>query len=324
MKKSALLALLFVFCATNCLAANPSYAGKNPPALNIGRFVGNPLAFRSLADYRGEVVVVEFFATWCPSCRAAMPRTAEISSKYVRPDLHVLTISREKHEIIERFFYHEALGVRVNYPVAVECDEQWGVVEIPQVYIVGRDGTVVWEGNPTDKFDLKLDAALAAPDPRLSEDLRKKCPFAFAALVGENYAKVMAEAAKADGTDEKKPIAAYFALRIGSRYQRYGSLADNWLGEGDGAMALEVLNKMLPKFAGTDYEQAIRSRIEKVTTDFKDSLAKWAELHTIASQARTARKEDIAIGFSKVVKFAKKAENDPNLLAAAKHLADIL
>ena len=97
----------------------------------------------SLADYKGQVVVVNFWASWCPRCRAAIPRLVELQDKYRAQGLRVIGLSvDEGPRAVRQYFQMQ----HVNYPVAMA---DWkvrknygGISGVPTSVLIGRDGRV--------------------------------------------------------------------------------------------------------------------------------------------------------------------------------------
>lgn len=97
----------------------------------------------SLADYKGQVVVVNFWASWCSRCRAAIPRLVELQDKYRNQGLRVIGLSvDEGPKAVRQYFQMQ----HVNYPVAVA---DWkvrknygGISGVPTSFLIGRDGRI--------------------------------------------------------------------------------------------------------------------------------------------------------------------------------------
>lgn len=95
----------------------------------------------SSADLTGKVVLVNFWATWCPPCRAEIPDLIELQDKY-RDHLVVLGISEDEapREAVKAFLAE----YNVNYPVAMTTPELAkifrGVSALPTTFILDREG----------------------------------------------------------------------------------------------------------------------------------------------------------------------------------------
>jgi len=114
----------------------------------------------------GKVVVVEFWATWCPPCRESIPHLNELHAEHADDGLVVLSLTgldrRQDEATVRRF-----VADQIDYPVGLltshETFHEYQVTGIPHAVIVGRDGKVAWKGHPLDsRFGDEVAAALAA------------------------------------------------------------------------------------------------------------------------------------------------------------------
>jgi len=97
----------------------------------------------SLANYRGKVVLLDFWATWCDPCREEIPHFVELQSKYREQGLQIVGVSMDDRPEPVRDFYQR---FKMNYPVVMgnaEIGELYGgVLGLPIAFLVGRDGRI--------------------------------------------------------------------------------------------------------------------------------------------------------------------------------------
>jgi thiol-disulfide isomerase/thioredoxin len=117
---------------------------RNPdpaPAFELPGLDGKAV---KLADYRGKVMVLNFWATWCGPCRAEVPDLVELQEKY-KDQLQVigLVVDDDDQDAIKKF----AAKFGVNYPIAIANDdirlEYGGIPALPTSFILDAEGRVV-------------------------------------------------------------------------------------------------------------------------------------------------------------------------------------
>jgi len=96
-----------------------------------------------LADYRGKVVLVNFWATWCVPCRDEMPSIERLRASLEGKPFVVLAVNLAEPESRIRKFLE---AVPVRFPVLLDRDTQaskaWQARLLPVTYIVGPDGAI--------------------------------------------------------------------------------------------------------------------------------------------------------------------------------------
>lgn len=130
-------------------ADDPSLIGKDAPALQTQDFLQSD-GRTSVADYKGEVLFVERFATWCGPCVGQMPHLSKLTEEYGSKGFHAISITDEPRDTVLKFLTQ--LNVT---PIAytMGCGggaEAYPASGIPKGFLIGVDGKVIWEGHPGD------------------------------------------------------------------------------------------------------------------------------------------------------------------------------
>ena len=96
-----------------------------------------------LSDYRGKIVLLDFWATWCDPCREETPHLVELQNKYRDQGLQIIGVSMDDGPEPVREFYQQ---FHMNYPVVMgnaEVSERYGgVLGLPIAFVIGRDGRI--------------------------------------------------------------------------------------------------------------------------------------------------------------------------------------
>lgn len=126
-----------------CFAAGAqtiSLVGKKAPEFTRRDFSGARI---NLAGFRGKVVLLDFWATWCASCQMEMPTFAQWQRQYGPHGLQVIGISMDDDPALARKL---SAKLRLNYPVAMGDEElgelYGGILGLPLTYLIDRKGIV--------------------------------------------------------------------------------------------------------------------------------------------------------------------------------------
>jgi peroxiredoxin len=137
--KNTIIALVFSVFAASSLASS-GMEGQPAPDFSLKSSTGENLR---LSEYRGDVVMINFWATWCGPCRQEMPLLDELYTRYQRVGFNLLGVnidddSRRAMQMIEE------LGV--NFPVLFDARKEvsklYEVDAMPVTVIVDRSGNV--------------------------------------------------------------------------------------------------------------------------------------------------------------------------------------
>lgn len=139
------------------MGMTPAPAAMHAPDFTLPQSNGGEVR---LADLKGKVVLLNFWATWCAPCRKEMPDLERLWRKYRERGLMVLAISEDADadKRVARF----ATKHRLSYPVLLDRDakvgRQYEVSALPVSYLIDRGGNVVaatvgmkdWSGAQAD------------------------------------------------------------------------------------------------------------------------------------------------------------------------------
>ncbi len=114
-----------------------------------------------LSDYRGKVVFLNFWATWCPPCKKEIPDFVELQKKYSNQSFTFIGIALDDYQSVVRFVKDN----KINYPVVIGDEalvKKYGNIRgIPTSFLIGKDGKIVqrYEGFRTKEVfekDIKV------------------------------------------------------------------------------------------------------------------------------------------------------------------------
>jgi len=137
---AACLLGLYVMSRRAAPKSKPAASGKLAPDFTVTDLDGRKL---TLSHFKGKVVLLNFWATWCAPCRTEIPHFVEMQNKFGPEGLQVIGISMDDDAKPVREFYQQ---YRLNYPVALGddklADRFGGVLGLPVNFIIDREGRV--------------------------------------------------------------------------------------------------------------------------------------------------------------------------------------
>ena len=157
-----LLALLLVPVAPGSTAE----LGDAAPPLEIAEWIkGEPIDWNQAKGK--NVIVVEFWATWCGPCRVSIPHLTELQRKF--EERGVLTVGISDESAVQVRPFVNDMGDKMDYRVAIDRDGKsgqaymaaFGVNGIPHAFVVDREGRIAWHGHPMSGLEQVLDRLAA-------------------------------------------------------------------------------------------------------------------------------------------------------------------
>lgn len=142
---------LFFFCFGIVTPGCSKNASGEAPEVSAGTWI-NTDSFK-LADHKDKIVIVEFWATWCPPCRTSIPHLKTLYNEYKDKGVMMVSLSQEPADTINEF--NKKAGM--NWIIGAESTSgaDYGVSGIPAAYIV-VDGKIAWNGHPMGGLDAEL------------------------------------------------------------------------------------------------------------------------------------------------------------------------
>lgn len=139
-------AFIIVLLVLGAFAAGCTRAEKAGKRTEAPDFTLQDLSGRSvrLSDLRGKVVLVEFWATWCPPCREALPVMERLHKAYQDKGLEILAVSMDDGEWEDVAKFVKAHGI--GYSVLKgdeEVQNKYLVRVIPTLFLVDKEGMIV-------------------------------------------------------------------------------------------------------------------------------------------------------------------------------------
>ena len=137
------LLLVLTFIAAGCKKKEPEPppGGKPAPSFTLQDLKGNQI---SLSDFKGKVVVLDFWATWCPPCVKEIPHFIELYEQYKDKGFAMVGISLDYQgiSVVKSF----ARKYQVNYPILMtdgQVDKAYGgITSIPTTFVIDSAGNI--------------------------------------------------------------------------------------------------------------------------------------------------------------------------------------
>lgn len=123
------------------LGLHPYPGGMPPPEFSLPPLEGRTV---TLVRLRGQVVLLNFWATWCLECRPELPALEALHRRFGPRGLAVVGVNTREGPLVVRNYVRE-LGL--TFPLLLDSDgtvtRRYGVIGLPTTFLVGRDGRAV-------------------------------------------------------------------------------------------------------------------------------------------------------------------------------------
>lgn len=130
-------------------------ARANVQQLSEIRFQNGAGETLTLADFRGRVVLLNLWATWCVPCRKEMPALDKLQAKLGSPDFEVVALSIDSNQQPVREFYrqHEIKSLALYFDSTANITSALGIIGVPTTLLVDRDGREIWRRTGLAEWD---------------------------------------------------------------------------------------------------------------------------------------------------------------------------
>jgi peroxiredoxin len=112
------------------------------PAFALPDISGKTIA---LSQFRGKLVLLNFFATWCAPCREEMPGMERLYHAHRDAGFVVAAVNFQENAKTVRPFVQ---ALKLSFPIVLDRDgaasREYGVRALPVTFLIGRDGNIVW------------------------------------------------------------------------------------------------------------------------------------------------------------------------------------
>ena len=101
----------------------------------------------SLSDFRGAVVVLDLFATWCTPCKLSIPYLRQVYSQYSQSQVRIISVdvdSTESQSVVSDFRQEENMDWIVSLDEGGQVKIAYGTGSIPTFYIIDQEGVIQW------------------------------------------------------------------------------------------------------------------------------------------------------------------------------------
>lgn len=131
---------------------------NDPVRVNLKDIKGKNI---SLSDFKGKIVFLNFWTTWCPTCRIEMPSMEKLHQKFKNKDFAMVTVNlRESASKVKAFFKKFKLTFTALLDSTGEVGASFGIRAIPTTYILDKTGRIIGRVNGPREWDSKAAIAL--------------------------------------------------------------------------------------------------------------------------------------------------------------------
>lgn len=140
------------------------FGGTTPADFALKNLEGKEV---KLSDYKGKVVVLDFWATWCGPCKASFPKMQELVTKYKDKDVTFLFINtwedKKEEEVLKNvtnYLTEKKYTFHVVFDSKSEVVTKYKIQGIPTSILIGKDGNILFSGHSNSNLGELIDQQL--------------------------------------------------------------------------------------------------------------------------------------------------------------------
>jgi thiol-disulfide isomerase/thioredoxin len=133
--------ILIFFVTIKAFSQESSKLGMNSPELNFENILNFDKKEAKLSDFKGKVVILDFWATWCAPCIKSFPQLEELQTKFTN-DIQIITITDDPEERIKRFLEKREMNLPIVIDEKRELAKDFPHRAIPHTVVIDKSGIV--------------------------------------------------------------------------------------------------------------------------------------------------------------------------------------
>lgn len=150
----AVAVILAVLLLGACSKIGAVEIGQDAPDFSISDLSGK---MANLSDYKGKVVILNFFASWCPPCRGEIPDFIDLQNTYRSRGLEIIGVNDEEPNVINTFVKSQGINYIVLSDREGRANDAYGPIRaIPTTFVIGKDFKIKKQyigARPKDVFE---------------------------------------------------------------------------------------------------------------------------------------------------------------------------
>jgi len=170
MKQFIYLVVSLAICSVGRGQTEGPKIGDPPPALGLEKVLQAPEGAKvNWSGLKGKVVVLEFWATWCGPCVAAIPHLNELAEQFKDKRVQFITVTDENEKTIAAFLKRKPIHAWVGLDTDKSMFKEYGISGIPHTVVVDKKGRIVAIMHPTMLTEQVLKDVLAGKKLALAQ-----------------------------------------------------------------------------------------------------------------------------------------------------------